>query len=145
MTHLRALVFGLLFLTAPLLVAQQATQQSKPAKHRVILHLNSSTGWDQIFRNVENVQTAFGAEGLQVEIVFYGKGLPMLLKSNTAYADRLKEAHDKGVNLVACQASMRASKVTTEDLFSFASQVDSGVAELVRKQEAGWTYIKAGE
>jgi intracellular sulfur oxidation DsrE/DsrF family protein len=40
---------------------------------------------------------------------------------------------------------MRALKVTTEDLFPFAAQVDSGVAELVRKQEAGYAYIKGGE
>jgi intracellular sulfur oxidation DsrE/DsrF family protein len=40
---------------------------------------------------------------------------------------------------------MRLRKVTTEDLFPFSSQVDSGVAELIRKQEAGWSYIKAGE
>ncbi len=26
-------------------------------------------------------------------------------------------------------------------LFPFASQVDSGIAELVRKQKAGWQYI----
>jgi intracellular sulfur oxidation DsrE/DsrF family protein len=31
--------------------------------------------------------------------------------------------------------------VKTEDLFPFASQVDSGAAELARKQEAGWAYI----
>jgi hypothetical protein len=32
--------------------------------------------------------------------------------------------------------------ITAEDLFPFASTVDSGVAELVRKQEAGWAYVK---
>jgi uncharacterized protein len=68
-----------------------------------------------------------------------------LLKKSTEYAQRLKEASDKGVVLAACQNSMRAAKVTTEDLFPFAAQVDSGVAELVRKQEAGWSYIKGGE
>jgi intracellular sulfur oxidation DsrE/DsrF family protein len=36
---------------------------------------------------------------------------------------------------------MRFYNVKTEDLFPFASQVDSGVAELARKQEAGWAYI----
>src|ERR1700690_3282385 len=51
----------------------------------------------------------------------------------------------RGVVLDACQNSMRLRKVTTEDLFPFASQVDSGVAELIRKQEAGWSYIRAGE
>ncbi len=55
------------------------------------------------------------------------------------------EASDKGIVLAACQNSMRAMRVTTEDLFPFAAQVDSGVAELVRKQEAGWSYIKGGE
>jgi intracellular sulfur oxidation DsrE/DsrF family protein len=36
---------------------------------------------------------------------------------------------------------MKFLNVKTEDLFPFASQVDSGVAELVRKQKAGWQYI----
>jgi uncharacterized protein len=139
MKHAKLLFAALLFLLAPLLPAQSA-------KHKVILELNATTGWDQIFRNVENIQTAFAGDGgVQVEVVFFGKGLPMLLKTNADYADRLKSARDKGVNLVACQASMRASKVKTEDLFSFASQTDSGAAELVRKQEAGWAYIKGGE
>jgi intracellular sulfur oxidation DsrE/DsrF family protein len=69
----------------------------------------------------------------------------MLLKKNDGYADRLKEAADKGVILAACQNTMRAMNVKTEDLFPFAVQVDAGVAELVRKQEAGWAYIKGGE
>jgi len=33
----------------------------------------------------------------------------------------------------------------TEVLVPFAAQVDSGVGELIRKQEAGWSYLKAGE
>jgi intracellular sulfur oxidation DsrE/DsrF family protein len=57
----------------------------------------------------------------------------------------MKKAIDSGVVLAACQNSMRLRKVTTEDLFPFSSQVDSGVAELIRKQEAGWTYVRVGE
>jgi intracellular sulfur oxidation DsrE/DsrF family protein len=40
---------------------------------------------------------------------------------------------------------MRVRKVTTEDLVPFAAQVDSGVAEIIRKQEAGWSYVRIGE
>jgi intracellular sulfur oxidation DsrE/DsrF family protein len=46
------------------------------------------------------------------------------------------------LTLAACRNSMRDRKITTDDLFPFATTVDSGVAELVRKQEAGWAYIK---
>jgi intracellular sulfur oxidation DsrE/DsrF family protein len=31
--------------------------------------------------------------------------------------------------------------VKSEDLFPFAGEVDSGIAEIIRKQEAGWAYI----
>ena len=125
------------------------SQESKtsPAKHKVVFELNAPapSGWDQLFHNVENVQKIFAADGVQVEIVFFGKGLTMLLKKNEEYATRLKEAADKGVILAACQNTMRAMKVKSEDLFPFATEVDSGVAELVRKQEAGFSYIKGGE
>jgi intracellular sulfur oxidation DsrE/DsrF family protein len=36
---------------------------------------------------------------------------------------------------------MKVMNVKTEDLFPFASQVDSGIAQIVRRQEAGWAYI----
>jgi len=130
------------------LPAVSQTPQAAPApKHKVVFELNAQapSGWDQLFHNVDNVLKIFGGDGVQVEVVFFGKGLRMLLKTNSEYAARLKEAADKGVTLAACQNSMRAAKITTEDLFPFAAQVDSGVAELVRKQEAGWSYIKGGE
>ena len=125
----------------------QAQAATGPAKHKVVFELNAPppSGWDQLFHNVDNILKIFGGEGVQVEVVCFGKGLNMLLKKNTEYADRLKAASDKGVVLAACQNSMRAMRVTTADLFPFAAQVDSGVAELVRKQEAGWSYIKGGE
>jgi intracellular sulfur oxidation DsrE/DsrF family protein len=125
-----------------------AVSQTQPAhKHQVVLQMNvdSPGSWNQLLANIGNLQTVFGADKIQIEVVAYGKGLSLLLKTNTALEERMKKAIDSGVVLAACQNSMRNRKVTTEDLFPFASQVDSGVAELVRKQEAGWSYIRAGE
>lgn len=39
---------------------------------------------------------------------------------------------------------MKRMRVTKEELLPFAVTVDSGVAEVVRKQEEGWSYIKGG-
>jgi intracellular sulfur oxidation DsrE/DsrF family protein len=39
---------------------------------------------------------------------------------------------------------MRRLKLQKSDLFDFVVTVDSGVAEVVRKQEAGWAYLKGG-
>ena len=134
-------------LIALMLVLVFASISQTPAKHKVVLQMNTdgSDSWNQLMGNVQNIQTVFGADNIQIEVVAYGKGLSLLLKTNTAYEERMKTAIAKGVVLAACQNSMRLRKVTTEDLFPFASQVDSGVAELIRKQEAGWSYIRAGE
>ena len=79
--------------------------------------------------------------GSQVEVVFYGPGLLMLTKTGAAHEARMKQLSDNGVKFLACQNAMKSRKVKPEDLFSFAGQVDSGIAEIVRKQEAGWAYI----
>jgi hypothetical protein len=130
---------------ALVLVAVSQTPQTR--KHRVVLQMNTDgpDSWNQLMGNIQNIQTVFGANDIQIEVVAYGKGLSLLLKTNTAYEDRMKKAIASGVVLAACQNSMRLRNVKTEDLFPFASQVDSGVAELIRKQEAGWSYVRAGE
>jgi len=129
-----------------LAIAFAAVSQTPPAhKHQVVFQMNvdNTDSWNQLFNNIQNVQSVFGVDKIQVEVVAYGKGLSLLLKTNAAFEDRMKKAIASGVVLDACQNSMRIRKVTTEDLFPFASQVDSGVAELIRKQEAGWSYIRS--
>jgi intracellular sulfur oxidation DsrE/DsrF family protein len=39
---------------------------------------------------------------------------------------------------------MKKKNVRKDDLLPLATTVDSGVAEVVRKQEAGWSYVKSG-
>lgn len=137
-------LLSLLFLT--LAVALVAVSQTRH-KHQVVIELNSPgpDAWQQLMGNIANIKTAFAPDDVEIEVVALGKGLSILLKTNAEYEERLKKFSEQGVVLAACQNSMRLRKVKTEDLFPFAAQVDSGVAEVIRKQEAGWTYIKAGE
>ena len=130
-----------------LVLALAAISQTKSHKHLVVIELNSPgpDAWQQLMGNIANIKTAFAPDDVQIEVVCLGKGLSLLLKSNAAYEERLKAFASQGVVLAACQNSMRLRHVVTEDLFPFAAQVDSGVAEVIRKQEAGWSYVKAGE
>jgi intracellular sulfur oxidation DsrE/DsrF family protein len=119
-------------------------QTTKTAKHHVVFELIEPEGgaWDSLVRHIINTRNALAADGgSQVEVVFYGPGLNMLRKTNTAYEERLKQLVDDGVILSACQNAMRVMNIKTEDLFPFASQVDSGIAQIVRRQEAGWAYV----
>jgi intracellular sulfur oxidation DsrE/DsrF family protein len=129
---------------ALVLVLTGVSQTPSGPKHRVVFQLNEPVGdaWDDVIVHATNLRAAFSKDGgSQVEIVFFGDGINMLLKTNTRFAARLQQLADAGVTLAACQNAMRGRDLKTEDLFPFATQVDAGVAELARKQEAGWAYI----
>jgi len=134
------LAVAALVLIAGLTVLSQTPTQPK---YQVVFQLTEPEGqaWDVLVMHVNNMRNALSKDGVQVEVVFFGPGLNMLLKKNTAYEERLKQLADSGVTLAACQNAMKFLNVKTEDLLPFATQVDSGVAELVRKQKAGWEYI----
>jgi intracellular sulfur oxidation DsrE/DsrF family protein len=113
-------------------------------KHHVVFQLSEPQGqaWDDLMVHVNNLLANLVLEGgVQVEVVFLGPGVNMLRKTNVAYEPRFKHLLDYGVTFAACQNSMGAMKLKTEDLFPFATQVRAGIAEIVHKQEAGWSYI----
>jgi intracellular sulfur oxidation DsrE/DsrF family protein len=120
------------------------SQTPKTSKHRVVFQLDEPEGaaWDSLVKHVNNTRAALAKDGgSEVEVVFWGAGLNMLRKTNAAYEVRLKQLSDDGVTLSACRNAMRVMNVKSEDLLPFASEVDSGIAEVVRKQESGWAYI----
>ena len=112
-------------------------------RHHVVFQMSDpESSWSSLVLHVNNTMRSLAADGgSQVEVVFYGPGLSMLTKASTSYEQPLKQLSDAGVKLLACQNAMKMRNVKTEDLFPFAGQVDSGIAEIVRKQESGWAYI----
>ena len=59
--------------------------------------------------------------------------------------NRLMAIAESGVVLAACENAMRRNDLNKEDLFPFATTVPPGVAEVVLKDEAGWSCIKGGQ
>ncbi len=126
------------------LAAGAVPQTAVAPKHRVVVELSDPQGpaWSELLVHVNNLVANFVQDGgVEVEVVFLGPGLDMLRKTNTTDEKRLNQLAEYGVSFVACQNSMAAMHLNTADLFPFVSEVRSGVAEVVRKQEAGWSYL----
>ncbi|MEP6716201.1 MAG: DsrE family protein [Terriglobia bacterium] len=120
------------------------SQTPSGPKHHVVFQLSEAEGapWSSLILHVNNTMKSLADDGgSQVEVVFFGPGLSMLTKASKDYEERLKQLSDAGVRLVACRNAMKQRNVKSENLFPFAGEVDSGIAEIVRKQEAGWAYI----
>lgn len=118
----------------------------EPAKkHRIVFEVTheGSEQWNGVLNNVENLRKSLG-DATQIEVVAHSKGLGMMIAKGNEHAERMKKLAGEGVVFAACENTMAKKNVTKDQLLPFATTVDSGVGEVVRKQEAGYSYIKSG-
>jgi intracellular sulfur oxidation DsrE/DsrF family protein len=129
-----------LFVLATLLLTQSMAQ----AQHKVVIQLNTAdtAAWSSTIGNIKNLQKVWPGT-IQVEVVVHGKGLDLLVAAKTHLANEVIGLSKEGVIFSACENSMRKHNIDKSQLLKEAFTVPSGVAELVLKQEQGWSYLKA--
>jgi uncharacterized protein len=122
---------------------QPAGAQAQAERHKVVLQVsdNDPAKWNLALNNARNIQADLGKDKVDVEIVAYGPGLGML-KADSKVAARLAQALDGNVGLMACENTMRNTKVEKADMYHGISYVDAGVVHIMKRQREGWAYIR---
>jgi uncharacterized protein len=120
-----------------------APKKTAAKKNRLIVQVSDAdpAKWNLALNNVRNVQADLGADKVAIEIVAYGPGIGML-KMDSAVGGRVAEAIASGIEVVACENTMHAQKLTKEDMLASLDYVPAGVVELMQKQQQGWAYIR---
>ena len=123
-------------------LAVEASSQHASA-NKVVIQVsdNDPKKWNLALNNAKNIQQDLGKDNVDVEIVAYGPGLPML-KLDSETGQRVAEAIGAGVTVVACENTMRNTKLTKDDMLPSLSYVKSGVPYLMKKQSEGYSYIR---
>src|SRR6476659_10728182 len=79
----------------------------------------------------------------QVEVVMFGKGLPLAVQDRSALAnDVMSLATNKNVAFKVCAIAMANQKIDKSQLLNGVQIVPDGIYEIVSKQKEGWGYIK---
>jgi uncharacterized protein len=123
--------------------AKKAKQAAKVEKEKVVIQVSDAdpAKWNLALNNAKNVQQSIGADKSEVEIVVYGPGIGML-KSDSTVGNRVEEAKNAGVSIVACENTMKGMKLTSADMLPNTSYVPGGVIEIMHKQKEGYAYIR---
>ncbi len=140
--YLAILAAVMLGLFSPLSHADSASAM-KQAMQKVVFQVsdNDPKKWDLTLNNARNVQQELGAGQVDIEVVVYGPGIAML-KLESPAADRIDQAQKAGIRVVACQNTMKAQKLTKDDMLGTIGYVPAGVVELMKKQQEGYAYIR---
>ena len=128
-------------------------------KQKVVYHINYDDPKQQAgaLRNIQNHINAVGKENLDFKVVMHGKGLSLVLEPDAASRTKLKNGNatieqqnkianlkGQGVNFSICANTLKGKNIQMDDLYDVKDSdiVPSGVAELSKLQQEGYTYIK---
>jgi intracellular sulfur oxidation DsrE/DsrF family protein len=141
MKYLQLIVLGLLICSSTVVNAQfkEANQ------HRVVMQLNSADTavWSGLLGNIRNFQKVWPGK-VAIEVVVHGKALNFLVADKSHLVSEIEAMTKLGVVFNACENTMNKYGIRKDMLIPSVSAVPSGVAELVMKQEEGWSYLKTG-
>ena len=111
--------------------------------YRAVYQLDSSDPKliNQTLHNMKNALDDPRLKGkLELELVVFSGGTVVFRKDQPYEADVLA-LQQAGVVLAQCANSMKAYKLTNDDMLSYISIVPTGNGELIIRQAAGWVLV----
>lgn len=138
--NLSILLLGLLLLTIPAL----AQSKTRARQHRIVFHLatGDTLAYRALTKQLSNV-LAYWPTAL-LEVVVHNKGIGFMRRDQSVFEPEIQALKSKGVVFAVCENTMKQQKLTKDQILPQAIYVPVGLAELVIRQEEGWSYIKAG-
>ena len=140
MKTLKLIIFLLIGLTTFSAIAQK-----KPNNHKIVFQFTNAADTLQqkaIINQLTNL-TAHWPKA-KYEVVIHSMGLPFVMSGKSKQIQAIKVLRAKGVRFLVCENTLKSQKVSKDQLLSEVEYVPVGIAEIVEKQEQGWTYIKGG-
>ena len=138
----------LAFLTATLdsaVVAGAATtnqDEGATAMLKAVVHVNFADPERQedALGNIENILKAVPTA--PIEVVCHGKGINLVVTTQSKHAEKLETLMKQGVHFVACQNTMKKKAIEKDALATGVTTVPSGAVEVLRKQREGYGYFR---
>lgn len=123
--------------------ALRAADPAPAVKERVVIQVSDADPkkWHLALNNARNIQVDLGAERSEIEIVAYGPGIGML-KADAETANRIEDAVAAGVRVVSCENTMKAQKLSRDDMHGRIAYVPAGVVQIMRRQQQGYAYLR---
>lgn len=133
-------ILSLLFMTLSM------HSMAKKKQHKIIFQFTNANDTMQqkaFIKQLENLSEFWPTANY--EVVLYNQGLELVMKNNATYLERLKLLKNKGVRFVVCENTLKNRKISKDVLVTeLVEYIPAGIAEIVEKQEQGWSYIKGG-
>lgn len=125
----------------PAAIAKPAAKAA--AKPGVVIQVSDDDpkNWNQALNVIKNIQSEYGKDKVNVELVVFGRGAGML-KFDSPLANRIDDTLASGASVSMCQNTMTGQKLTEADMHPKIGYVKAGVIEIITRSKQGWTVVR---
>jgi intracellular sulfur oxidation DsrE/DsrF family protein len=125
-------------------IAQSPKGGAAGKKYRAIVHVTDGEQekWSRVLGFVQGLESTGEKDDLAIAVVVQGLATHML-KSDSPVAKGVSDAAARGIEIIACEYSMKVRKVTREQMnSSVVAYVPFGGLEIIKRQGEGWAYLR---
>lgn len=114
--------------------------------HRVVFQvtLDGEDNWNKVLNQIENLKKGFAPDKVEIEVVTHGDAGGFVLSKNTAVSERIQKIEATGVQFALCANTQKKNNIKAEEITPGVTIVPAGIVEVIKRQEEGWSYVKAG-
>ncbi|KAN0036697.1 hypothetical protein ACTFIV_002004 [Dictyostelium citrinum] len=113
-------------------------------KYKAIYILNNGDE-KKIQSTLRNIKNAYNdqrlKDKLQIELIVFGEGVSVYMKSNPSYEPLLLQLKSLGTIFKQCENTIRDRNINKNELFDFVQYVPSANGEIILKQHQGYASI----
>ena len=119
--------------------------QAQTKTHQIVFQFTNANDTMQQKAMIKQLQNlhAHWPEA-KMEVVLYNQGLELLMPGRSIRLQEVRDLMKKGIRFVVCENTIKNRQIKPEELIPETEYVPAGIAEIVERQEQGWSYIKGG-
>jgi len=114
-------------------------------KYKAIIQLTSSESkvYKSTIRQIFNLLEHLNGQ-VEVKIVCHGASGQFCIEKDNIHLEEINALLAKEVQIDVCRNMLASNHIDPAELIAGLKIIPSGIAELVVRQQEGWSYIKAG-
>lgn len=121
-----------------------AISNAQDTEHKIVFQMTTDNPKEHkaLMNNLRNLKEGWG-DTVQMLVVVHSQGVALVDTENSFTEEIQQFIKEKGVVFAVCENTLRQKNIDKASLMPNLEFVPMGVAEIVTKQEQGWSYIKA--
>ncbi len=124
----------------PETTSDRTVLEDQKRMYKVVVQYNVAGREEHVLMQLRGLMQEFGPGELDLVVVAHGDGIGLV--TNPQYQDAVMGLVNDGASFLGCAVTLRRQQMTEENLVPGAGTTPGALAEIIRRQHDGYSYLR---